>query len=276
MPAHARRRRDSRGPAAQARPEAVVRLLDCLGPAAIPAGSGAVADGTRVLEERRRTPRRRRVEVAGLPSGTGGRGRRRPRDGGRRRAGPIGGRRRLSASARPTPAASPHGPLSVGRRSRHCAPPSAIPMLDDQTVARLGDSAVGDAKVRRPGLNEVASVSLRELVAAASAAADAARAMADRRRAATHGRTSTTSSPRPRQQRRRRTCRGRRSRHSPRPRRFRCSDDQTVARLGDSAVGDAESPQAEPDYADLSAAVEAARELTAKDVRGGYHRRSTG
>ena len=125
----------------------------------------------------------------------------------------------------PTPAASPTD-LSWPSVTA-LAPPSAIPMLDDQTVARLGDSAVGDAKVRRPGLDEVASVSLRELVAAANAAADAARAMADRDEQHPWG-TSTTSSPRPRQQRRRRTCRGRRSRHSPRPRRFRCS---TIRRL---------------------------------------------
>ena len=77
----------------------------------------------------------------------------------------------------PTPAASPTDLPWPSVTA--LAPPSAIPMLDDQTVARLGDSAVGDAEVRRPGLDEVASVTLRELVAAANAAADAARAMAD-------------------------------------------------------------------------------------------------
>ena len=85
-------------------------------------------------------------------------------DGRGRRAAPMGGRRRLRRRA----------PTSRGERRSGTRPPSGA---DDQTFALLGDSAVGDAEVRRPGLDEVASLTLRELVAAANAEADAARAI---------------------------------------------------------------------------------------------------
>ena len=179
----------------------------------------------------------------------------------------------------PTPAASPTD--LPGPSVTALAPPSAIPMLDDQTDARLGDSAIGDAEVRRPGLDE-----LRELVAAANAAADAARAMADADEqhpsadvddviGAPTPAASPTDLSWPSV-----------SALAP-PSAIPMLDDQTVARLGDSAVGDAEIRRPGLDHEDLIAAVEAAREWTAPEdavaarakplvnavwtyVRGGY------
>ena len=170
------------GTATQAGPEAVVRLLDdllasCSNPDAF---SAAVANGTALdmIDElgQHTTAQRRRVEVAsvalrGLAAEAAA-------------AGAMAGAAERDPAAdfddffaAPTPAASPTDwPWSSVTA---LAPPSAIPMLDNQTDARLGDSAVGDAEVRRPGRDEVAPVSLRELVAAANAAADVARAMAD-------------------------------------------------------------------------------------------------
>ena len=216
------------GTATQAGPEAVVRLLDdllasCSNPDAF---SAAVANGTALdmIDElgQHTTAQRRRAEVAsvalrGLAAESAA-------------AGAMAGAAERDPAAdfddffaAPTPAASPTDwPWSSVTA---LAPPAAIPMLDDQTDARLGDSAVGDAEVRRPGRDEVAPVSLRELVAAANAAAGVARAMAD---ADEQHPSADVGDAMARQQRRRRSCRGRRSRHSPRPRQFRCS---TIRRL---------------------------------------------
>ena len=154
------------GTAAQARPEAVVRLLDdllasCSNPGRF---SGAVADGTALdmIEELRQ---RHHAQTppggggVGRPSGTGGRGRRRPRDGGRRRAGPIGGLRRFHRRAHASSVAD-----GLAAAVGHGMPPRPR-RFRISTIRRshwLGDSAVGDAEVRRPGLDHEDSVAAAE------------------------------------------------------------------------------------------------------------------
>ncbi len=94
------------GTAAQARPEAVVRLLDDL------LASCSASRQVRRRRRQRHGPRHARGAEpthhaqtppggggGGRPSGTGGRGRRRPRDGRGRRAGPIDGLRRCHRRA---------------------------------------------------------------------------------------------------------------------------------------------------------------------------------
>ena len=155
------------GTAAQARPEAVVRLLDDLLASCSYPGkyAGAVANGTALdmLEELSQhiPPKRRRVEVASVAL----RGLAAEADAARARA--DADAQAPSADfapsiAAPTPAASPTAfprPWVTA-----LAPPSAIPMIHDQTFALLGDSAVGNAEIRRPGLDH------EDLIAAVEAA----------------------------------------------------------------------------------------------------------
>ena len=132
-----------------------------------------------------------------------------------------------AVEAAPTPAASPTDWPRPWLTA--LAPPQAIPTIDEQPVALLEDAAVGDAEVRGPGLD------LRT--------------------------RSPPSTPCPRQQRRRRTCRGLPwpsvTALAP-PSAIPTIADQTVALLGDSAVGDEEIRGLGLDLEDLIAAVEAA------------------
>ena len=155
------------GTAAQARPEAVVRLLDDLLASCSDPGrfAGAVANGTALdmIEElsQHTTPKRRRVEVASVAL----RGLAAAADAARAmaeaaRAGPIGGLRRCHRRAHASSVAAGLS-AAVGHGT---APLSAIPMIRDQTFAPLGDSAFGNAEVRRPGLDH------EDLIAAVEAA----------------------------------------------------------------------------------------------------------
>ena len=231
------------GTAAQAGPEVVVRLLDdllasCSNPGRF---AGAVDNGTalEMIEELSEhiTAKRRRVEVASVAL----RGLAAEADAARAMADAAEQDPAADLDddfiAAPTPAASPPDlarPWVAG-----LVPPPASPMLDDQTVALPGDFAVGDAEVRRPGLDEVAPVSLRELVAAANAAADVAHAMAGAdEQHPSAGVDDVIGAPTPAA--------------SPPdlswssvtalapPSAIPMLDDQRVARLGDFAVGDAQ------------------------------------
>ena len=140
------------------------------------------------------------------------------------------------------------------------APPAAMPTILDQTFALLGDSDVGNAEIRRLGLDEVAAVALRGL----AAEADAARAMAEADEqdpsadfddciAAPTPAASPTALPRP-------------SVTALAPLSAKPTiQDQTFAPRGDSTCGNAEIRRPALDHEDLIAAIEVDREWTAPE-----------
>jgi hypothetical protein len=130
------------GTAAQARPEAVVRLLDDLLASCSAPGrfAGAVADGTALdmLEEMRHdtTPKRRRVEVAAVA---------------------LRGLAAAADAARAMADALEQDPSAefddvIGATTKAASSP-ASPRLWVRAAAPLSASAFGNAEVRRPGVD---------------------------------------------------------------------------------------------------------------------------